>query len=186
MERRTSFTNDMKRSTERTFGLSRADPPARMSSSNCSTNSKARATTSDDQSSLPKPGITRRSGFTAQSVSAMVNCAMGLREGARRACIQKRTRAARMKRLKSVSRTRTRAWLITSVLSQRSAQLARALAGRAHRRDEMLLHLRRIEDFQRALRGTALGGDLRAQRGRILAALDGELGRADEGPQRER
>ena len=55
----------------------------------------------DDQSSMPKPGTTRRSGFTAQSVRAMVKWAIGLRVGARSACIQKRTSAARMKMLKS-------------------------------------------------------------------------------------
>src|ERR1700687_2657381 len=50
------------------------------------------------RSRLKNPGITRLNGLTAQLVSARVNCAIGLRAGARNACIQKRTSAAKMNR----------------------------------------------------------------------------------------
>ena len=104
---------------------------------NCSTYSKAHATMSDDQSSLNRPGTTRLSGFTAQSVSAMEKYAIGLREGARKTCIQKRTSAVRMKRLASVFST-NRHDLARSlrILSERRAQLARSLTCRFHRVDE--------------------------------------------------
>jgi hypothetical protein len=87
------------------------EPPAMRSNSTCRTNSNAPATMSEAQSRLKTPGTMRRSGFTAQSVSAIVNCAMGFRAGARKACIQKRTSAARMKMLKIASRTNARALL---------------------------------------------------------------------------
>ena len=76
-----------------------------------STTSATQATASEATSSLKKPGRNRRTGFTAKSVSAIVNWASGFRAGARSACIQKRTSADRMKRLKIVSTTKAMAWL---------------------------------------------------------------------------
>src|SRR5688572_9349727 len=124
-------------------------------------------------------------GFTAQLVSDMVNCARGLYEGARNTCIQNRTSAARMKRVKRVSTTNATALVITSILSQRVAELARTLRGRLHRLHEMRLDAALLHHAQVALGGTSLGGDLGAQHPRILAALDREPGRAHERPEGE-
>src|SRR5688572_18414958 len=114
---------------------------------------------------------------------------MGLRAGARNACIQNRTRAARMKRWNSASRTKARACVImvapSGVLAQGLAHLDRAVAGGAHGVDEVLLHAGSVEDADRGLGRAALRGHLGSQGRRLLAALDGELGRADEGPEGE-
>src|SRR5689334_7246722 len=181
-----SFTKEKKRRTVAASAL--GEYPLTSSSRNCSSSSKAKATMREAQSRLSSPGMTRRNGFTAQSVSAMLNWAMGLRAGARKACIQNRTSAARMNRWKSASRTKAMASAITgtSVLAEGVAQLDRALPGRLHRVDEVLLHSGRLEHLQGRLRGPALGGDLCAQRGRVLPALDGELGGTHERPQGER
>src|SRR6185503_18156051 len=113
---------------------------------------------------------------------AMVKCAIGLRIGARTTCIQKRTSTARMNRWKRASRTKATACEITSILSVGGAQLARSLARGFHRLDEARLHLGLLEHLEGALRGAPLGGDLRAQGGRALLALDRELRGADESP----
>src|SRR5229473_2213921 len=142
----------MKRSTERTAGLSIGEPPESRSTMTSRRNSSAPATTSEAQSSLKAPGITRRSGFTAQSVSAIVNCPSGLNTGARNACIQKRTSAARMKRSKTALRTSRIACVnIFLILSQRFAQLARALARGRDGLHEVVLHAGLLQHLERAL-----------------------------------
>src|SRR5688572_15626458 len=187
IERRTSFTSARKRTIESAPRLSVSAAPARRIRSTCRMNSASHATASDARSRRKRPGITRRSGFTAKSVSAMVNCAIGLRVGARNTCIQKRTRTARMNRWKSASRTKAMACVSTSVLSVRRAQLTRTLARGLHRLDEARLHLGTLQHFESALGRPALGGNLRAQARRALRrALDRELRRADERPQRKR
>src|SRR5258706_4820090 len=180
MDRRISFTKARKRSTGRISaeGL----PPATSSNRIWSRNSETSARTSEAQSRLNAPGITRRSGRTAKSVSAMVNWASGLRAGARKACIQKRTRAASTKRLPSASMTNASACeTISGLPPERLAQLARALARRLDGLDEVPLDLRGLEHLHGRLGRAALGGHLGAQDLRILAALDRKLGRAHEG-----
>src|SRR6185312_3966646 len=96
---------------------------------------------------------------------------MGLRAGARNACIQKRNSAARMKRLANASSRKARAWASNAlVLPERGAQLARTLARGPHRLDEMALHLRVLEHLERALGGAAARGHLGAKLRRSLAA----------------
>src|SRR5262249_50277037 len=146
---------------------------------------------SDDQSSLNTPGITRRSGFTAQSVSAIANWPGGLKTGARNACIQKRTSAMMMKSTNTASSTISVASAntlgdIALVLRHRVPDPAQPLARGRHRLDELVLHAATLEHFQRTLGGAALRGDLGAKLRRVLAAIDGELRGADERPQRER
>src|SRR5436853_7928969 len=102
----------------------------------------------------------------------MLNWAIGLCAGARRACIQKRTSAARMKRWKSASRTKARALAIStaSVLAQRVAQLDGAVPGGLHGVHEVLLHPGRLQHLQRRLGRPTLRGDLGSQGGGILTA----------------
>src|SRR5512142_2537176 len=149
MDRRRSSTNDRKASTGKTPGKSKGDAPRSIMRSACSTNSRIQATSSEARSRRKRPGTMRRRGFTAKSVMAMENCAMGFLAGARMTCIQKRTNAARITRSKIVSRTRAKAWAIiaASLLAQRVAQLAGTLAGRLHRLDEALLHVRGVQQL---------------------------------------
>ena len=66
------------------------------------TSSTSSATTRHAQSRPNRPGTTRRSGFTAKSVMATMNCAKGLRNGTRNSCIMKRSNTAITNRLPSV------------------------------------------------------------------------------------
>src|SRR5258708_26211354 len=159
-----SFTKARKSTTERTAGLSKGDALVSRSVSTSSTNSSAPATMSEAQSSLNTPGTMRLSGFTAQSVSAIVNCPSGLNTGARKACIQNRTHAASMKRSKTALRTSRIACVnIFLILSQRFAQLARALARGRDGLHEVVLHAGLLQHLERAPGRAALRGDLRAQ-----------------------
>src|SRR6187401_1376991 len=144
MDRRISFTKARKKRTGSTSPLTL--PPATRSSRTWRRNSAARATTTEAQSRLKAPGITRRRGRTAQSVSAMENWAMGFRKGARNACIQNRTSTARTKIWKSASRTKAMAVVTTSgVLPQGLAQLDGTVPGGLHGVDEVLLDPRLLQ-----------------------------------------
>src|SRR4051812_3402864 len=186
MDRRTRRTNARKSRAESTPPPG-TTPASSANSSTCRMNSRSRATMSEAQSIRITPGTTRLSGFTAKSVSAMLNWAIGLRAGARNACIQKRTSAASTKSPKIVSSTKvTAVTTIGSLLSERLAQLARAGAGGLHGLDEMGSHLCRIQHLHGALRGAALGGHLGTQLRRLLPALDRELRGAHERPESQR
>src|SRR4029077_12107974 len=99
----------------------------------------------------------------------------------------KRTSTARTKIWNSASSTKATAVVTTSgVLSECFAHLDRAVAGGLHGIDEVLLHLAAFEHPNGRLGRAALGCHLRAQGGRFFPPLDSKLGRAHEGPERER
>src|SRR5215470_7568352 len=113
----------------------------------------------------------RRSGSTAQSVSAATAWPSGLRNGARSHCIRKRSSAVYTSVPKTTfSRKRSASESIrgsSTLLAQDFADLLRAPGGGLDRGDDRRLDSSVVERRDRALGSAALGSHLRAQQRRL-------------------